>query len=118
MGSNNTPNNDLLNGDPSLLLLYAVNSETINEKDKTRILSIYNGESMDLDVNYIRRVYEETGALQSAIKKMREFAEKARIILNLYPDCEAKQSLLVLLNQFNHNFTENFETISLEFIKV
>ena len=39
-GSDNSPNNDLLNGDPSLLLLYAVNSESLQDSDKAKILSI------------------------------------------------------------------------------
>jgi octaprenyl-diphosphate synthase len=116
-GSINSPNNDLLNGDPSLLLLYAVNSEKINEEDKTRLLSIYRGKSMDLDVPFVRRVYEESGALQSAINMMKQFAEKAGIILNQYPDCDAKKSLHVLLNQYDHIFIDNLETISLEFIE-
>jgi octaprenyl-diphosphate synthase len=116
-GRMNSPNNDLLNGDPSLLLLYALNSERIDEEDKIRLLSIYLGESMDLDVTFVRRVYEESGALQLAIKMMKEFAKKARIILNIYPDSEAKKSLNELLNQYDYIFTDNLETIPLDFIK-
>ncbi|MFC1804185.1 polyprenyl synthetase family protein [Thermoproteota archaeon] len=116
-GSNNSANNDLLNGDPSLLLLYAVNSDIITETDKTQLLSIYQGKNKDLDVDFVCRVYEETGALQNAIEKMEEFAEKAGKILDQYPNCDAKQSLKELLDQYNHNFTDNIETISSEFIQ-
>jgi geranylgeranyl pyrophosphate synthase len=116
-GKMNSPNNDLLNGDPSLLLIYAINSEQINKEDKSQILSIYKGESMDLDVDFVRRVYEESGALQLAINMMKDFAEKARTCLNIYPNCEAKISLFELLNQYDHIYTDNLETIPLEFIR-
>ncbi len=117
-GSDNSPNNDLLNGDPSLLLIYAVNSDLIQEADKVKLLSIYRGETTDLDVDFVRRVYEETGALQKAIEKMEEFASLAGAILNMYPESDARDSLYELLDQYNHNFTNNLESLSFEFIKV
>jgi geranylgeranyl pyrophosphate synthase len=103
----NTPNNDLLNGDISLLLIYAVNSPMINESDKKSLLSLYQGNTSDLDIEFIRRVYRETGALQSSIDKMQDYADKAASILEEYPDCEAKNDLLDLLSQYNHDFAEN-----------
>ena len=117
MGSDNSPNNDLLNGDPSLLLLYAVDSDQILEEDKTRLLSIYSGETSDLDIDFVQRVYENTGALQKAIEKMEEFATLAGAILENYPKSDARESLFELLDQYNHNFTSNLETLSYEFIK-
>jgi geranylgeranyl pyrophosphate synthase len=112
-----SPNNDLLNGDPSLLLLYAVNSDSISESDKNSLLSIYQGKSKKLDINFVRRIYEETGALQKAIEKMKEFATLAREILDQYHDCDARKSLYKLLDQYNHDFTNNLETLSIEFIQ-
>jgi len=117
-GSDNSPNNDLLNGDPSLLLIYAVNSDLIQEADKVKLLSIYRGETTDLDVDFVHRVYEETGALQKAIDKMEEFASLAGAILKIYPESDARDSLYELLDQYNHNFTNNLETLSFEFIKI
>ena len=117
-GSDNSPNNDLLNGDPSLLLLYAVNSESIAEDDKIRILSVYNGDSKDFDVEFIRRVYEETGALQKSVEKMEEYALLAGDILKDYPDCDAKEALLELLDQYNHDFSNNLDTLSVELIEI
>jgi geranylgeranyl pyrophosphate synthase len=117
-GSDNSPNNDLLNGDPSLLLIYTVNSDLIQEADKVKLLSIYQGETTDLDVDFVRRVYEETGALQKAIDKMEEFASLAGAILKMYPESDARDSLYELLDQYNHNFTNNLETLSFEFIKI
>lgn len=116
-GSDNTPNNDLLNGDPSLLLLYAVNSDLIEEEEKAKLLSIYSGESKELDVGFVRRVYEDTGALGRAIEKMREFAELAGGVLEKYHDNDARKSLFELLEQYNHDFTNRLETLSIEFIQ-
>ena len=60
----NTPNNDLLNGDISLLLIYAINSLNIDHSEKEALLSLYEGNTSDLDREFIRRVYRKTGALQ------------------------------------------------------
>jgi len=111
-GNEKSPNNDLLNGDPSLLLLYAVDSEKITAEDKAALLSVYQGESKDLDVDLVHRVYEYTGSLQKSVNKMEEFANLAGEILREYPDCDARDSLLELLDQYNHNFKGSLETIA------
>jgi octaprenyl-diphosphate synthase len=111
-GHEKFPNNDLLNGDPSLLLLYAVDSDKITAEDKEALLSVYKGESKDLDVDLVQRVYEYTGSLQKSVDKMEEFAHLAGDILKEFSDCEARDSLLELLDQYNHNFKGNLETIS------
>ena len=116
-GSENSPNNDLLNGDPSLLLIYAVNSDSINGEDKSRFLSVYRGESKALDVDLVRRVYTETGSLRKAVDKMQGFSKEARNILDYYPDSDAKESLNELLKQYNSNFTENLDTLSVDMIR-
>ena len=115
--SDHSPNNDLLNGDPSLLLLYAVNSEIIQEEDKTRILSVYHGETTDLDIEFICRIYEETGALKKSVEKMEEYALLAGDILKDYPDCDAKESLIELLDQYNHDFSDNLGILPVKFIE-
>jgi len=115
--SDHSPNNDLLNGDPSLLLLYAVNSEIIQEEDKTRILSVYHGETTDLDIEFIRRIYEETGALKKSVEKMEEYALLAGDILKDYPDCDAKEALIELLDQYNHDFSDNLGILPIKFIE-
>ena len=111
-GNEKSPNNDLLNGDPSLLFLYAVESEKITSEDKVSLLSIYQGKNEDLNVDLVRRVYEYTGSIQKSVNKMEEFANLAGEILREYPDCEARDSLLELLDQYNHNFKGNLETTS------
>jgi geranylgeranyl pyrophosphate synthase len=111
-GNEKSPNNDLLNGDPSLLLLYAVESDKITAEDKEALLSIYRGENKDLDVDMIHRVYEYTGSLNRSVAKMKEFSNLAGDILKEYDDCDARSSLLELLDQYNHNFTETLDVIS------
>jgi octaprenyl-diphosphate synthase len=115
--SENSPNNDLLNGDPSLLLIYAVNSGSIDGEDRAKFLSVYRGESRDLEVDLVRRVYKETGSLRKAIDKMQGFSREARNILDYYPESEAKESLSELLEQYNSNFTENIDTLSMDMIR-
>ena len=94
------------------MLLYAVDSDKITAEDKAALLSVYQGESKDLDVDLIHRIYKYTGSLQKSIDKMEEFANLAGEILKDYPDCDARSSLLELLDQYNHNFTENLESIA------
>ena len=114
--SENSPNNDLLNGDPSLLLIYAVNS-SIDGEDRAKFLSVYTGESRDLEVDLVRRVYKETGSLRKAIDKMQGFSREARNILDYYPESDAKESLTELLEQYNSNFTENIDTLSMDMMR-
>jgi octaprenyl-diphosphate synthase len=99
----NTPTNDLLNGDISLLLIYALNSQYIDDEEKEALISLYEGNTSDLDIEFIRMVYRKTGALQSSIDKMEEFAKKAENILDGYPKCQAKDDLLKLLSQYNQS---------------
>ena len=115
--SENSPNNDLLNGDPSLLLIYAINSGSIDGEDRAKFLSVYRGESRDLEVDLVRRVYKETGSLRKAIDKMQDFSREARNILDYYSESEAKESLNELLEQYNSNFTENIDTLSMDMIR-
>ena len=115
--SDSSANNDLLNGDSSLLLLYALESEKLANQDKNTLLSLYQGESKDLDVDCIKRIYETTGALQNSIVKMEEYAALAGNLLHQYPDCDAKESLHELLDQYNHDFSNNLENMSIDFIQ-
>jgi geranylgeranyl pyrophosphate synthase len=114
----NSPNNDLLNGDPSLLFLYAINSKTISNGDKQRIKSIYTGENKDLNVGHVRTIFEDTGALRESVNKMQEYSKLAGGILEQYHDSDAKESLYELLDQYNHDFINQPETMLLEFINV
>jgi octaprenyl-diphosphate synthase len=105
-GRDNSPNNDLVNGDISLLLIYALESDNIRAADRETLLDLYGGKRMDLDLSEIRRIYEETGALQKAIHKMREYTRKARGALEGFGDCSAKDGLMELLEQYNSGLSK------------
>ncbi|MCW4051064.1 MAG: polyprenyl synthetase family protein [Candidatus Bathyarchaeota archaeon] len=111
-GSDRSSTNDLLNGDISLLLIYALESEKATEEDKSKLLVLYRGESDILDVDEIRRIYEETGALEMSICKMKEYSDKAGMVLDGFSDCDAKASLMVLLEQYNSEFASQLQTVS------
>ena len=107
-GTNGKPNNDLINGDPSLLFLIAVKSPKIQREDRERLLSVFQGRSRELDIGFAARVYQDSGALAMAIGKMKEFLREARAIIEAYPDGEASRSLLGLLDQYDKERVEDF----------
>ena len=100
-GADKSPRNDLVNGDISILLIYALESESITETEKETLLGLYQGEVHDLNLTNILRIYEKTGALNEAIGKMKEYAQKAREAIQEFSDGEAKDSLMALLEQYN-----------------
>jgi geranylgeranyl pyrophosphate synthase len=114
--SEQTPNNDLLNGDASLILLYALKSEKITIEDRETLLSRYQGETKELNISEIHRIYEYTGALERSIHKMETYTEKAKEILKKYPDSEAKASLSELLEEYSSKFITNLERDQANFI--
>jgi geranylgeranyl pyrophosphate synthase len=106
-GSDRKSKNDLLNGDASLLLIYALSSPSLGEDDRRKLLALYHGETDKLDVSEVRRVYEETGALGKSVEKMRFFLSQAGGCLSSFDDCESKQNLLLLLKQYDLGLEEN-----------
>ena len=106
-GSDKKSKNDLLNGDASLLLIYALESPQLHEKDRQKLLSIYHGKTEDLDIPDLRRIYEETGALMRSLDKMNFFSEKSRECLDDFRDCDSKKTLFSLLEQYNYGLEEN-----------
>ncbi len=111
------PNNDLLNGDTSLVLIYALESSKIIEEDRSKLLSIYKGDE-ELDLEELYKIYLNSGALDKAILKMEEYSKKARIILDKYPDSEAKNYLQRLLDEYSSNFIMNIGSDQLNQITI
>jgi len=97
--------NDLLNGDISLPMIYALDSDRMTEGDRVNLLSVYSGERESIDLEYVQEVYEETGALERSIGKMKGFAEEARGHLLRFEDTEAREFLEQLINQFYRDFS-------------
>jgi geranylgeranyl pyrophosphate synthase len=98
--------NDLLNGDISLPLIYALDSQKITKRDRDNIISIHTGKKKEVDLKEIQRIYEETGALKKAKKKMNEFASEGKKTIDQFEETESKRSLNYLINQFFSKFED------------
>jgi geranylgeranyl pyrophosphate synthase len=106
-GSNYKAKNDLLNGDSSLLFIYSLKSEKIQENKKSELISIYKGQTNQFDLDKIRKIYQDSEALEKSINKMKKFALKARESLDFFNDSEAKSSLINLMNEYYIEFSSD-----------
>jgi octaprenyl-diphosphate synthase len=97
--------NDLLNGDISLPMIYALDSDVLSDADRLNLLSVYSGERESIDLEYVQEVYEETRALERSIEKMKGFAEEARSYLLKFGYSEARDFLEQLINQYYRDFS-------------
>jgi len=98
------PGSDILNGDPNLPLIYAVSSGDISEGDRRYLMGLFEGGKGEMDIDRIRGIYIESGALGRSIKAMELFAEKSRESLEVFEESEAKRKLLSFLDYFYKDF--------------
>lgn len=110
------PNNDLMNGDSTLVFIYALESGKISNGDRKKLLLTYEKGEQEIDVHELYRIYEDSGALNKAILTMEEYSEKAGKILDKYPDSKPKSCLTELLNEYNSQFIMNLETKQLNLV--
>jgi geranylgeranyl pyrophosphate synthase len=103
-GIDSKARNDILNGDTSLLLIYSIESNNISENDKDLLLTIYKGNLKEFNLEKLRRVYENSNALERSINKMKEFSLKARQALEYFGDSEAKSNLNNILDRYYLRF--------------
>ena len=96
---------DLLNGDVSLPLIYALESEEISKQDVSTLMMLYLGEKEIADIEEIRRIYEESGALVRSIMKMKDYARDGIRCLEGFEDSEAKSFLIHLLDRYYLSFS-------------
>jgi octaprenyl-diphosphate synthase len=96
--------NDILNGDISLPMIYALESEDLLERDRGRILSVYEGREDSIDLEYVQNIYDITGALDRAVEKMKDFAERSRNYLLRFDRNDARDFLEELVNQYYRDF--------------
>lgn len=97
--------NDLLNGDISLPLIYALESEEISKQDVSTLMMLYLGEKETADIEEIRRIYEESGALGRSIVKMKDYAREGTRCLEGFEDSKAKSFLIHLLDRYYISFS-------------
>jgi geranylgeranyl pyrophosphate synthase len=103
-GKDSKARNDILNGDPSLLFIYSLESEKIHENEKKVLLSLYQGNTEKFDLETIRKIFEKTQALEKSIKKMKSFALEGQKTLEFFKDSEAKSTLNKLMNKYYLEF--------------
>ncbi len=88
--------NDLKEKKFTLPLIYSLdNCERKKKKEIIRMIS--NGNMHNSKINHIVDFVKNHGGLDYAAKMMQEYLEKAYTTLNEFPDSEAKQSLLDLV---------------------
>jgi octaprenyl-diphosphate synthase len=97
--------NDLLNGDISLPLIYALKSEEISKQDVSTLMMLYLGEKGTANIEEIRRIYEESGALERSITKMKDYANESIKWLEEFEDTKAKSFLVHLLDRYYVSFS-------------
>ena len=96
---------DLLNGDVTLPLIYALESEEISKQDVSTLMMLYLGEKETADIEEIRRIYEESGALKRSIKKMKDNARESIRWLEKFEDSKAKSFLTHLVDRYYISFS-------------
>lgn len=96
--------NDLVNGDISLPLIYALNSNMIKERDKKVLEDVYKGNKENFSIEEVRRIYLETDAIKNSINKMNEYAQSGYSMLKFHENSEAKDVLEQLINEYYFRF--------------
>jgi geranylgeranyl pyrophosphate synthase len=96
---------DLLNGDVSLPLIYALESEETSKQDVSTLMMLYLGEKETANIEEIRRIYEESGALERSIVKMKNYAKESIKCLEEFEDSEAKRFLTHLVDRYYISFS-------------
>jgi geranylgeranyl pyrophosphate synthase len=96
---------DLLNGDISLPLIYALDSEEISKQDVSTLMMPYLGQKETVEIEEVRRIYEESGALERSIMKMKDYAQEGIRWLEGFEDSRAKSFLIHLLDRYYISFS-------------
>ena len=91
---------DISNGDLTLPLIYALESEAISDLDRKWLKEIFLGRKGDFDKEGVRRIYEESGALDKSREEMQVYAAMGRRALNSFESSEALECIEYLLDQY------------------
>ena len=94
--------NDLVNGDVTLPLIYALQSPTLTEIDRGKLLKAYE-EGRPIEVEEVRRIYTETNALSKSVEKMRLYAEGCIDALKDFNPSPPLECLLHLVERYYLN---------------
>ena len=84
--------NDMKEGKLTLPVIYVI----LNSWDDTvynLALKVRSGDASDSDIQYLISYTKDNGGISYAQDRMMEYAEKAKSLLNVYPDSDVKQAL-------------------------
>jgi len=95
---------DIINGDISLPFIYALESELVSETDRDTLKGLHQGLIKDPQPENVKRIYEETGAIERSIATMKGFAEEGRRQLMSLESNPALETLDYLLNEYYMGF--------------
>lgn len=96
---------DILNGDLTLPFIYALDSESISDRDRESLMDVFLDRTEPIDDKEVQRIYEETGALDRSMEKMKDYAERGRETLNHFERTEAGDCIHYLLDQYYKHFS-------------
>lgn len=91
----NEPRSDLENGDMTLPVIYALESNLISDSEKKLLKNVSGKESISVPV---KELLEKTGAYDICRNMINGFIDEAFLILEIYKNSEAKEGLKSLLN--------------------
>jgi octaprenyl-diphosphate synthase len=90
---------DLSNGDLTLPLIYALQSDALSDSDGLWIRDLYERGEGKLDIKRLRSAFEDSSAMELSLNKMREYASNAWGALDSFPQSDAKDCIYHLLDQ-------------------
>lgn len=60
---------DLLNGDVALRFIYPIESGTLKDIDRERMMGMHLGKTERVEIGVVRRIYEDTGPWKSRLRR-------------------------------------------------
>jgi len=105
VGETDLSRSDMLNGDLTLPFIYAVDSESISGRDRNTLMDTFLGRTEGADEEEVKRIYEETGAIDRSIEKMKGYAEAGRESLKHFERTDSRDCIHYLLDQYYKNFS-------------
>lgn len=94
------PGSDMVNGDPHLPFVLAMDSDAMPLSQRDYLLEVFQGGKIEPDLNKVRDIYMESGALSRSVSLITSYAEKAARSLDIFEPSSSKTKLLSLLDYF------------------
>jgi geranylgeranyl pyrophosphate synthase len=98
------PGIDILNGDSTLPLIYALNLGKIKDEERVYLLDRFEGREKLLEIEKIREIYVKSGALKKSIQTMKLFSDKSKKSILKLRESDAKRELSSLVDNLFLNF--------------